>query len=389
MEEKVQDLTGDGGVLKEIIKEGEGDYSPIKGAEVTVHYVGTLLDGSTFDSSRERDKPFKFKLGQGEVIKGWDKVVETMKKGEICKVTLTSDYAYGKSGSPPKIPPNATLVFEIELISWDDEKDLTQDGGVLKKLIKEGGWDAPNYESKCNLHLVTKGSDGTVLEDSDREISIGNDIISEGLDKAIMSMKKGERAIFKVKPSYSAGDPKVPENAGVITYDIHLLELEKGKESWELKDFQEKLSVALRRKTEGNALFNDQHYALALKKYDNALSLFKYSSDDKEHKKEIDQLKVDCHLNSAAVDLKRGLLVASIQHCNKALEIDSANVKALWRRGVAQMQNGDWEIAKKDFESGLQLDPENKALKNSLQQLKKKMADEDRKDRIRYQNLFK
>lgn len=74
-----------------------------------VHYTGTLLDGSKFDSSRDKDEPFKFKLGTGQVVKGWDRAVATMKKGEKARVTLRADYAYGEAGSPPKIPPNATL----------------------------------------------------------------------------------------------------------------------------------------------------------------------------------------------------------------------------------------------------------------------------------------
>lgn len=105
--------TGDGGVLKEIIKEGTGEKTPGLGAHVEVHYVGTLLDGSKFDSSRDRNETFKFDLGLGQVIKGWDCGVKSMKKGEIAVLTCRSDYAYGKSGSPPKIPPDATLKFEV------------------------------------------------------------------------------------------------------------------------------------------------------------------------------------------------------------------------------------------------------------------------------------
>jgi FK506-binding protein 4/5 len=76
--------------------------------------------------------------------------VATMKKGEKCKVTLKPEYAYGVAGSPPSIPPNATLVFEIELINFTNEKDLTNDGGVLKKIIVEGkDWETPNYETHC------------------------------------------------------------------------------------------------------------------------------------------------------------------------------------------------------------------------------------------------
>jgi FKBP-type peptidyl-prolyl cis-trans isomerase len=75
-----------------------------------VHYTGTLTDGTKFDSSVDRGEPFSFTLGAGQVIKGWDKGVATMKQGEKVLLTLRHDYAYGDNGSPPKIPGGATLV---------------------------------------------------------------------------------------------------------------------------------------------------------------------------------------------------------------------------------------------------------------------------------------
>jgi FKBP-type peptidyl-prolyl cis-trans isomerase len=75
-----------------------------------VHYTGTLQDGTKFDSSVDRGEPFSFTLGHSQVIKGWDMVVATMKKGEKVVVTLQHTYAYGEAGSPPKIPAKATLV---------------------------------------------------------------------------------------------------------------------------------------------------------------------------------------------------------------------------------------------------------------------------------------
>lgn len=102
----------DGGVLKEIITEGVGDETPGSGCKVTVHYTGTLLDGTKFDSSKDRNEPFQFNLGQGQVIKAWDIGVATMKKGEVAILTCDSKYAYGKAGSQ-KIPPDATLKFEV------------------------------------------------------------------------------------------------------------------------------------------------------------------------------------------------------------------------------------------------------------------------------------
>mmetsp|Transcript_3345 Transcript_3345/g.3897 ORF Transcript_3345/g.3897 Transcript_3345/m.3897 type:complete len:108 (+) Transcript_3345:355-678(+) len=103
------------GVVKEIIKEGNGQ-KPSQGQEVEVHYTGTLTDGSVFDSSHKRNRPFKFVVGIGQVIRGWDEGVLTMSVGEKAMLRITSDYAYGPRGAGGVIPPNADLNFEVELL---------------------------------------------------------------------------------------------------------------------------------------------------------------------------------------------------------------------------------------------------------------------------------
>lgn len=103
------------GVTRETICEGTGS-TPKNGQTVSVHYIGKLTNGNKFDSSRDRGKPFEFKLGQGQVIRGWDEGIALMKIGEKAILTCTPDYAYGPKGFAPVIPPHSTLVFEVELL---------------------------------------------------------------------------------------------------------------------------------------------------------------------------------------------------------------------------------------------------------------------------------
>jgi peptidylprolyl isomerase len=112
----------DGGVLKKILRAAADDAKgpPPHGNEVSAHYTGRLLDGTKFDSSVDRGKPFKFTIGTGQVIKGWDQGFASMKVGERAYLKCTPAYAYGANGSPPKIPANATLEFEVELIDFHE-----------------------------------------------------------------------------------------------------------------------------------------------------------------------------------------------------------------------------------------------------------------------------
>lgn len=108
-------VTSPSGLKYVDVVEGKGEKA-VPGKVVTVHYTGWLEDGKKFDSSKDRNEPFQFSLGAGEVIRGWDEGVAGMKVGGKRKLTIPYQLGYGERGMPPVIPPKATLIFEVELL---------------------------------------------------------------------------------------------------------------------------------------------------------------------------------------------------------------------------------------------------------------------------------
>ncbi|KAF8422196.1 FK506-binding protein 1A [Tirmania nivea] len=97
--------------MKRIVTAGDGVRYPKRGDKVKVHYVGTLANGNKFDSSRDRNAAFEVNIGQGQVIKAWDELIQQMSLGEKAVLTCPPESAYGARGYPPIIPPNATLTL--------------------------------------------------------------------------------------------------------------------------------------------------------------------------------------------------------------------------------------------------------------------------------------
>lgn len=132
-------ITTGSGLKYIIVSKANGDPA-VKGKAVEVHYTGTLIDGKVFDSSIERKEPIEFILGQGQVIKGWDEGIALMTIGDKYRLIIPSDLAYGEKGAGSVIPPGATLIFDVELMSVSEPKVPLED--VLLPVFIESGLDA-------------------------------------------------------------------------------------------------------------------------------------------------------------------------------------------------------------------------------------------------------
>lgn len=231
------DISGDGGVMKEIITHGvQGWQKPENGDDVQMHYRGTLLNGTEFDSSYSRNTPFSFKLGDAKVIKGWDIVGKTMAKGEKAKVTLMPEYAYGKSGSPPKIPENATLIFEMELISWTSKRDVFNDGLVIKSELEAGeGWERPGKLAEVTVAVVASLMEpdgktaGKELHRGEVIFTLGSGQVPEAWEKVIPDMKKGAAQALLCRASHTTGPgiDYVPKGTEIVQFKLKLLSWRK------------------------------------------------------------------------------------------------------------------------------------------------------------------
>jgi len=332
------------------------------------------------------------------VIKGWDQGVATMKKGELALLTCKPEFAYGASGSPPKIPPNAILQFEVELLSWSDEEDISpaKDGGIQKKLLIEGdsaGWETPREEAKITVKISGRVLDGEEFEPEHQvEFVIGDEQVGEGVEAAISSLKKGQKARFTLKPQYAFGAQgdaarKIPPNATVV-YEIELIDFVKEKESWDMTP-EEKMAAAQKRKDDGNELFKVSKFKRAVKKYKKALTFLdaEYGMTD-EQKTKAKELKLPLYLNLAACKLSTKEYKEVLEDCKKALELDPNNQKGLLRQAKANLELDEWDEAQKAISRCLELDPSNADAKREKARLNKKIADQAAKDKKVFGGIF-
>ncbi|CAK5085982.1 unnamed protein product [Meloidogyne enterolobii] len=379
------DLTADkdGGVLKTIIKQGiDLNKHPRKGDTVFIHYTGTIKStGKKFDDSRARDQPFCCSLGRGHIIKALDLCLITMCKGEVARLECLPKYAYGHSGSPPKIPGNATLIFEIELLSFEGE-DLSPDRNALitKSILKDGKgkYDCPPEHGKVRVHICGKTGKGEneriFYQKTHLEYTLGEGLeygLPKGVDIAIRRMNRGEKAIVTLRGHFAYGLDPPPyyqiDKMAEVNFTIFLKGYEKMRANWELND-EEKLERAQNFKDLGNEFLKAGKYNVALNKYSAIIYLMEHAKSMKSEEKggkemaeNFQQMFFFGLLNSALASLKMGDTLEAIKFCDKVLEKNSTNVKALYRKAQAYQQRQDYDDAINYFKKVLEIEPENKA----------------------------
>jgi len=367
---------------KKIIKEGTGQR-PTDRAEVKVHYTGRLLDGTEFDSSKKRNEPFTFKLGRGQVIKGWEKGVATMRVGEHAILTCSPEYAYGERGSPPTIPPNATLEFEVELLSFDNTQKVTDDGCVKKSIQQTGeGYNRPNDFATCTIKYTgrVKGSEKPFVDHSSEAVTVHltqDTSLIWGLEEGVKNMLKGERSILFVSPMYGFGT-RGDESLGAppnfdLEFDVELLNFEKGKESFEM-DYEGKRDRMKTLKDCGNAHFK-LGIALdrAIKVYQKAINMFQYEDSlEDAQKNDIHALKVACISNVAVCKLKQGLIEEVVHQATAGLNIQPRHVKLLYLRGLAHNRQNQLVEAERDLKLAHEIDSKNVEVLRELRTLQSK-----------------
>ena len=234
----------DSGLKYHDIEIGQGDF-PEPGDILSVHYTGKLEDGTIFDSSVQRGQPIEFPVGKGRVIKGWDEGLLSMKVGGKRKLIIPSNLAYGERGAGGVIPPNATLVFEVELLAIEKpfvdtdfslpgtEKTTPSGLRIIEHIIGQGA--KPKDGEKAVVHYTGMLSNGQKFDSSYNrnkpfEFIVGQGRVIKGWDEVIKLMTMGSKYTVIIPPELGYGQRgaggSIPPNATLI-FEMYLVDIKK------------------------------------------------------------------------------------------------------------------------------------------------------------------
>ncbi|KAL1110948.1 hypothetical protein V6Z11_D02G022700 [Gossypium hirsutum] len=248
------------------------------------------------------------------------------------------------------------------------------------------------------VKLIGKQEDGMIFvkkghDEGSFEFKVDEGQVIDGLEKTVKTMKKGEHALTTIQPEYAFGSSEYStvyyevELVSTVYYEVELVSFVKEKESWEM-NAPEKIEASGKKKEEGNVLFTAGNIERASKRYEKAVRYIEHDySFNHEEQQQSKLLKVTCNLNNAACQLKLKDYKQAEELCTKVLELESRNVKALYRRAQAYIQLVDLDLAEADIKKALEIDPGNRELKLGCRVLKEKMR-EYKKDAQFYGNIF-
>ena len=227
-----------------IEEEGTGD-APQSGDLVQVHYTGTLADGTKFDSSLDRGEPFQFPLGMQRVIPGWDEGIALLNVGGKAKLIIPPELAYGQQGAGGVIPPNATLIFDVELVGIAPgppeaptdvaESDLvTTESGLQFFDLEEGDGDLPQDGQMVAVHYTGWLEDGTMFDSSllrgrTFQFPVGAGQVIPGWDEGVGTMKVGGKRQLVIPADLAYGEQGaggvIPPDATLI-FEVELVDVQ-------------------------------------------------------------------------------------------------------------------------------------------------------------------
>ena len=401
----VKDISNDGGVIKTIVEESSEWKRPGDNDEVVLEYSVRVKGADAPVAASPAGEPATFDLAKGAPLglKGLDVAVKSMKKGERAALKLKPEYGYGDAGAEG-VPPGSELEADVALVAIH-EVALVAPGVVKKTLEDSTEWRTANEGATVTLRYRATLPDGTVfdeaVEGSEAEVVVDDEQVPEGLDLALMKMKQGERALVTISDAalaFGAAGHKgrlaeVPAGAAPITYDVTVVTLKAAKEKWEMEG-QEKVDAARAAKDKGNDAYKAGRLERAARLYARAVDIVGESDygadkDPADVRAAVKELRKTAWLNLAAVELKQQRWADAAKHAGKVLELDPANVKALYRRAQALVGLQELLEAERDVKAALLADPESRDLLALDKRVKALIRQLNKKEAGLYKSMFK
>jgi len=238
------------GLTYEITHKGDGARAK-SGDMVAVHYTGKLSNGNVFDSSVDRGEPIAFKLGQGQVIPGWDEGISLLDVGDKATLTIPSELAYGEQGAGGVIGPNETLTFDVELVEIKDspkpfdvsgKETVTSDSGLEYIKLNETDGEQAAANKIVTVHYSGYLEDGSLFDSSVERgqpfsFTLGQGQVVPGWDEGIGYLKIGEKAKFTVPANLAYGEQGaggiIQPNATLV-FDVELIDIQEGAKPFDV-----------------------------------------------------------------------------------------------------------------------------------------------------------